>query len=332
MKLRSVIRGRWFWCCFLLRHAEHALQPGSTIMTDVLCVGHAAYDISLFVDQYPQEDSKCQTEVLLEDCGGPAANAAYLLSKWNLNCAFAGLVGDDLYGQRIADSLRTVGTDTSMLEIRPGHVTPLSMILVNQQNGSRTIINRTRKDATYDVDFRNWGDNVPCVLLFDGHALEASLSAREAFPDAVSILDAGSWREGTATLAGKVDYLAASERFALQATGLQDMHASENRDQAMRVLREKFATTVIVTLGENGLIFDDGGGLVHLPAYPAKAVDSTAAGDIFHGALAFAVRQSMPLLECLQFASCAAALSVQVRGGRASIPSLESVRQAMQHE
>ena len=71
---------------------------------DVLCVGHAAYDISVFVDQYPLENSKCETEDLLEDGGGPAANAAYLLSKWNVACAFAGLVGDDLYGQRVADA------------------------------------------------------------------------------------------------------------------------------------------------------------------------------------------------------------------------------------
>jgi sugar/nucleoside kinase (ribokinase family) len=97
----------------------------------------------------------------------------------------------------------------------------------------------------------------------------------------------------------------------------------------MSVLREMFATTVIVTLGENGLIADDGGGFIYLPALDAETVDSTAAGDIFHGALAFAVFESMPLPECLRFASVAAGLSVQVRGGRASIPTLDRVRQAM---
>jgi sugar/nucleoside kinase (ribokinase family) len=299
---------------------------------DVLCVGHAAYDISVFVDQYPQENSKCETEALLEDCGGPASNAAYLLSKWNVTCAFAGLVGDDLYGQRIANAFRLVGTDISMLQLRPGHVTPLSVILVNKRNGSRTIINRTRTDATFQADFHDWDDRFPRVLLFDGHTLEASLSALDAFPDAVSILDAGSWREGTATLASKVDYVAASERFALQATGLKDLQTSEHRRQAMSILRDRFATTVIVTLGENGLIADDGGGFVHLPAFPAETVDSTAAGDIFHGAMAFAICESMPLQECLRFASSAAALSVQVRGGRTSIPTLDRVRQALQHD
>ncbi len=100
---------------------------------------------------------------------------------------------------------------------------------------------KARKDSRRSPKaggLRDWSDRDPRVLLFDGHALEASLSALDAFPNAVSILDAGSWREGTATLAGKVDYLAASERFALQATGLQDLHTSEHRRHALSVLRE----------------------------------------------------------------------------------------------
>jgi sulfofructose kinase len=297
---------------------------------DVLCIGHAAYDMSLFVDGYPQEDSKFQTDDLLEACGGPAANAAYLLSKWNVDCAFAGLVGDDLYGQRIVEAFRSVGTDVLMLELRPGHVTPLSVILVNNRNGSRTIVNRTREAATFQVDESKWADMSPGVILCDGHALEASLAALTAFPRATSILDAGSWREGTATLAGKVDYLAASERFALQATDLPDLRTREHRHQCVKTMRERFATTVIVTLGEHGLIADEGSGFVHLPAFPVETVDSTAAGDIFHGAFAYGITESMPLQESLRFASQAAALSVQVRGGRSSIPSLDRVRQAMQ--
>ena len=297
---------------------------------DVLCIGHAAYDLSVFLDGYPSENSKCETDTLLEGCGGPAANAAYLLSKWNVTSAFAGLVGDDRYGQRIAESFQSVGTNVSLLERRPGHLTPLSMILVNDCNGSRTIVNRTRKATPFKINANECGDMSPKVLLFDGHALEASLEALAAFPQAVSILDAGSWREGTAMLAEKVDYLAASERFALQTTELSDLSTEPHRRQCLGIMRDRFDTIVVVTLGEQGLIVDDGNGFVHLPAFPAKAVDSTAAGDIFHGALAFAISESMPLEESLRLASMAAALSVQVRGGRSSIPSLQQVREAMQ--
>ncbi len=168
-------------------------------------------------------------------------------------------------------------------------------------------------------------------MLFDGHELPASLSALHAFPKAVSILDAGSWREGTAQLAGKVDYLAASQRFAVDATGITDLDTEVHRRQCILQLRKTYDTTVIVTLGEQGVIADDGNGYVHLQAYPAKAVDTTAAGDIFHGAFAYALIQAMPFRACLRFASLAAGLSVRTAGGRCSIPDLAVVKDEFSH-
>ena len=301
------------------------------MLLDVLCVGHAACDVSLFVDHYPQENSKCETHESLEDCGGPAANAAWLLSSWGLRVGFAGLVGDDVHGRRTRDEFMAVGTDVSLLELRPGHATPLSMILINRQNGSRTIINRKLKGASLSLDAAALLPLKPRVLLFDGHELEASLTAMQAFPEAISVLDAGSWREGTAALAGKVHYLAASERFALQATGMTSLLSEAKRRECLARLREKFATKTIVTLGERGLMYDDGGGFNQQPAFPADTVDTTAAGDIFHGAFVYAIAADMPLHEALRFSSMAASLSVRKSGGRSSIPTLPEVKEALEH-
>ncbi|WP_395749874.1 carbohydrate kinase family protein [Prosthecobacter sp.] len=298
---------------------------------DVLCIGHAACDLSLFVDSYPLENSKCETHESLEGCGGPAANAAWLLSIWGLRAGFAGLVGDDVYGRRARDELTAAGADVSLLELRSGHVTPLSVILVNRQNGSRTIINRKERAAALRLDAEILRALSPRVLLFDGHELEASLTAMREFPGAVSILDAGSWREGTAALAGKVQFLAASERFALQATGLQSLKDAEERKECLSRLRGQFGTRTIVTLGERGLIYDAGDGFDKHPAFPATAVDTTAAGDIFHGAFAFGLARSMPLREALRFASMAASLSVRRHGGRSSAPALAEVEAALSH-
>jgi sulfofructose kinase len=300
------------------------------MQVDVLCIGHACYDVSMFVDGYPQENSKCETHESLEACGGPAANAAYLLSSWGMRCAFAGLVGDDVHGRRIRQEFQSVGTDVSLLELREGHATPLSLILINKRDGSRTIVNRKARSSTFqcrDLEVRI----APRILLFDGHEYEASLASLAAFPDALSILDAGSWRDGTVDLAGKVHYVAASERFALQATNLADLRSDESRRECLARLREKFNPTTIVTLGENGLIFDDGGGIEYMAAFPVETVDTTAAGDIWHGAFAFGIAEATPLREALRFASMAAALSVQAQGGRASIPTLHRVKEALAH-
>jgi sulfofructose kinase len=296
---------------------------------DLLCVGHAAFDVCLFVDSFPAENSKCETEQLLESGGGPAANAAFLLSKWGNRCGFAGLIGDDGYGRRVRDEFKSVGTDVSLLESRPGHATPFSVILINKQNGSRTVVNRKIKSGVLRLDEKAFEGMSPRVLLFDGHELAASLAALRAFPKAISILDAGSWREGTAELAGRVNYLAASERFARQATKRGDLRSDSARHECTARLRKKFSTTVIVTLGECGLMADEGTGCFHLPAYPAKTVDTTAAGDIFHGAFAHAVAHRMPFRNALQFSSMAASLSVRKPGGRASIPDLKTVEEEL---
>ena len=298
---------------------------------DVLCIGHAAYDLSFFVDSFPVENNKYQTEAMLESCGGPAANAAYLLSKWNCRCAFAGLVGDDAYGREIEASLARVNTDVSLLELRTNHPTPVSLILVNQANGSRTIVNRSLPQATFRVDPDEWRKRHPKVLLFDGHALEASLAALDAYPDAISILDAGSQRKGTVELAGRVDFVVASERFATQVTELSRLDNLHRQRLCIGRLRERFPGPIAVTIGEHGYLLEDDDGFVHEPAFPVNAVDTTAAGDIFHGAFAFAMHADLSFRKSLRVASAAAALSVQTRGGRPSVPDLADVETLLQH-
>ena len=298
---------------------------------DVLCIGHAAYDILLYLERFPIEDSKSETAVSLESGGGPAANAAYLLSQWGVRCAFAGVVGDDYYGRRILSELKSVGTDTSLIEVRPGFSTPLSLILVNQRTGSRTVVNRKVAYEPLRLELAALAGRAPRVLLFDGHELQASRTALAAFPNAVTLLDAGSAREGTLALAGEVTYLLASERFATQVTGLPNLANPEFQATCLSILRKRFNTNTVVTLGEKGLIVHDGESYDQLPAFAALPVDTTAAGDIFHGAFAYGLLNGRPLHETLRLASMAASLSVSSLGGRQSIPPIARVEEALAH-
>ena len=300
---------------------------------EVLAIGTAAYDFSLFIEEFPGENSKAEIYDMVEGGGGPASNAAYLLSCWGARCGFAGLLGDDYYGERIRSEFERVGTDLSLTETRAGHPTPVSFILVNTRTGSRTIVNRKAPQGALELRPAQLAAGSPRLLLFDGHEWEASRAAHAAFPHAASMLDAGSLRPGTRELAGQVDYLVASERFTLQATGLADLASAPQWQECLRRLRAcaRRDAVIVVTLGERGLIFDAAGVCRHLPAYPARAVDTTGAGDIFHGAFAYAILRGLPLESTLKLASLAAALSVEQRGGRRSIPSLETVRKEFQH-
>lgn len=298
---------------------------------DVLCVGHAAWDITVFVPEYPAENSKCEIHRMLECGGGPAANAASLLSRWDARCALAAALGADSYAERILDEFAAAGTDTSLVRRDSDGATPVSVILVNETNGSRTIINRKhpgRSIALGLLSLPAW-DPPPQVLLFDGHELEASLEAMRAFPRAKTILDAGSLREGTRVLSGRVDYVVSSERFARQFAGLPDLDTVERQEAALAALHRHNGREVVITLGERGLIDGTGEKVRRLSAFPVRAVDTTAAGDIFHGAFAYGVLSGLPRLETLRLAAAAAACSVTRPGGRTSIPTLTQVREML---
>jgi sulfofructose kinase len=295
---------------------------------EYLCIGHASYDLSVFLDGFPAENAKYETRELRQAGGGPAANAAFLLSLWGESAAFAGCIGDDPHGAAIRGEFLEVGTDVSLLETRTGHVTPVSVILVNRRNGTRTIVNRKLPSQPLRLDPSRLPTMKPRVLLLDGHELEASLTAMEHFPEAISILDAGSLREGTKSLASRVGYVVASDRFAAQITGTSPAENPPFREECVETLRRRFpGPAVAVTLGEHGVIADDGSGFVHLPACTVSVVDTTAAGDIFHGALAYALGHGMSFRTALRFSTFTASLSVARPGGRLSIPSLREVEE-----
>ena len=292
-----------------------------------LCVGHAAYDLCMFVDGYPPENSKSETDLLIESGGGPAANAAWLLARWGVPTAVACVAGDDDYGRRAMAELREANVDCRLVDVRAGRTTPVSFIIVNRATGSRTIINRKAPATSLSLGREALAVLDPRLLLFDGHELDASLAAMDAFPSAMTMLDAGSLREGTRELSRRVDYLVCSERFAAQVTGESDVCGAWQ--PCLRRLRELNRKVAVVTLGERGLAFDDGRRQGRLAALPVKAVDTTAAGDIFHGALAYALLQGMELGSALRLATVAAGLSVRNFGGRPSAPGLAEVREAM---
>lgn len=294
-------------------------------MTDVLCIGHSAYDVTLPLEEFPVENNKYSIKFKIEGGGGPASNAAYLLSKWGVPTAYIGLLGDDGYGEKIMKEFARVGTDTSMVKIKKDYSTPYSTILVNTSNGSRTIINRVAPYEDLEIDLSHLGKINPKVMLFDGHELRASLRAIELFPNAKTILDAGSVREGTIQLAKKVDYLIASEKFALTYCNMDGMDNEYDYEICLKKMKNLSKGQIVVTLGKRGLIYEEEGKVKKLDPYKVEAVDTTGAGDIFHGSFAYGLIKGYSLLANLKFSSMTSAISVQTLGGRQSIPDVNMV-------
>jgi sulfofructose kinase len=283
-----------------------------TVNVDVLCVGHASYDLIFSVNQHPGADEKIVAESLLSCGGGPAANAAVCVAKLGLTSAFAGYLGRDIYGDKHYQELNDYGVNTKLI-IRGASPTPLSTIIV-KPDGKRCLINYKGDTQALSSNALNFSNVSAKVVLFDGHEPYISLPLAEKARQSKipTVLDAGSVHEGTLALMSHIDYLICSEKFASQYAG--------NEHQALSQLA-RLAPVVIITLGERGLIWQRGNEQGALPAYPITAIDTTGAGDAFHGAFAAALAAGMDWQTQLQYASAAGALCCMQMGARLGLPS-----------
>lgn len=288
----------------------------------VLCIGHAAYDITTPVEGYPKENSKNRVHERIECGGGPAGNAAYLLGKWGVETYFAGIVGDDLYGNRIKTEYNKVGVNSDYLQISHNHITASSYILANRENGSRTILTYRPSDMKMeDVDL-----NInPDIILVDGQEPEISIKAIRENPNAITIIDAGRDRKEIRDLCKMVTYVVCSKDFAELVSGIT-IYENDGLDFAFKKLEEEFNTTIIITLEATGCAYRNKEGKVEIiPSVKVKGIDSTGAGDIFHGAFTYGISKNWDMPEILRFSNIAGAMSVTRIGGRNSIFELNEM-------
>ena len=287
---------------------------------DLLCIGHASYDQVFSIPHHPASDEKMQADNLLSCGGGPAANAAVTAAKLGFKAGFCGYLGNDSYGDSHLSELQAHDINTQLIN-RGDSPTPLSVVLV-KPNGDRALINykgNTQALAADSVDFSSVKTK---TLLFDGHEAKLSLSALQQanLKTVPSVLDAGSLHDGTLSLMNQVDYLVCSEKFAIQYAG--DPQTALSQLAAI-------APWVVITLGEHGLIWQHGQEIGKLDAPNIEAVDTTGAGDAFHGAFAAGLSANMDWLNLLYYASAAGAFCCTKLGARTSLPSLEQHQQLL---
>ena len=287
---------------------------------DVLCVGAGTYDLVYSVDRHPGPDEKIRATSFTGCGGGPAANAAVTVARLGLQSAFAGYLGNDIFGNAHIDELQQAGVNTALVA-RGEYSSALSVVMV-KPDGSRALVNYRKPEsflAAGSVDFSTIDAG---VILFDGHEphISPALAKSARQRGIITLLDAGSIHSGTEELAGLVDYLVCSESFGLHFTG------QTTEERALKKLAS-YAPNVIITLGERGLVWKNGEGSGHEDTYKVKAVDTTGAGDVFHGALAACLAQRMEWRESLASASAAGALCCTKIGARPGIPTKEEVEE-----
>lgn len=291
----------------------------------ILCIGHAAYDITLPIDSFPIENTKNRVTERVECGGGPASNAAYLLAKWKMESYFAGVIGNDVYGSKILKEFNDIGVHTNFLEINKDLTTTSSFIIASKENGSRTILTYRPNDmkmSGFDLDIK------PDVILIDGQEPEISKKILLDNPNAISIIDAGRVNPEIIELSKLVNYVVCSRDFAENITNIKiDYNNNKTLVDVYVSLKEILKNNIIITLEEFGCIYEDNANIRRMPSIKVKAKDTTGAGDIFHGAFAYGIANGYNIEKTLKYANIAGAISVTRVGGRYSIPTLEEVEE-----
>jgi len=295
------------------------------IAMKVIGIGQCSLDYLFTVDSFPVPDTKIELQQWTVAGGGPVATALVSLARLGVDCCFYGIVGDDEAGEKIIASLQSENVDTSGVIKRADSLSQVAFIAVEKSTGMRTIFWQRPSGGPFmpmelPDDFLDKAD----FLLVDGLMSEISIHAAESANKLTVpvMLDAGHVRKGMIELSGLSDYVVASEEFAKE---FEDGGGSFDPEKAIMSMKSFGAKAVTITLGKEGSISVTGDEVFSTPAFPVDVVDTTGAGDVFHGGYIYGLLQGWDIKEVVRFASAFAALKCTRPGGREGIPSLQEV-------
>jgi ribokinase len=292
----------------------------------VLVVGSANVDFTVSVARLPQPGETVTNGTLLVNHGGKGANQAVAARRLGAEVRFDGCVGDDASGRAIRDALAAEGIGVDGLVATSAAATGTALIIVDATGANQIAVapgaNRalTPEHVAARGEDSAWAGVVMCQRETRLETTRAVLE-RARRERAITVLNPAPVPDAELDFLGLVDYLTPN---AGEAGRLGGGPGTDDLGEARRAgdaLRRRGAGTVLVTLGARGVVACSEIEASHVPAYSVSAVDTTAAGDAFNGALAVGLAESRGLLETLRFANAAAALACTRRGAQASLPT-----------
>jgi len=294
---------------------------------DVVGVGLNATDTLLVVPHFPAYAGKVPFEDEILTPGGQIASAMVTCARLGLRVKYIGTVGDDERGRIQLESLRAERINLDHVQVRPGCANQSAYILVDRSTGERTVLWRRPEGLRLDpAEITPELISSARLVHIDGHdtpAVEraARLARRAGIPVSV---DVDSVYHGFDQVLPYVDYLVASSEFPEPWTNERDPF------RALEMIQNEYHMRVAaMTLGAHGALARAEGRFLYSPAFVVNCVDTTGAGDVFHGAFCYAVLQQMPLAEALDFSNALAALNCTALGARGGIRGVEQARALM---
>jgi sulfofructose kinase len=321
---------------------------------DLVGVGLNATDTLIQVAHFPAYGGKVPIDSEILSPGGQVASALAAAAKLGLRCKYIGTVGDDERGRIQLDSLRGSAMNLDDVEVRPGCPNQMAYIIIDQSTGERTVFWRRPECLRLDPE-KITPEKIACarMLHIDGHdtpAVEKAARVAHELHIPVSV-DVDTIYPGFDRVLPFVDYLVASSEFPGRWTKENDPF------RALEIIQNEYGMPVAaMTLGAHGALArikgdalarvnedalariatdPPGAGehprarFVYSPGFVVDCVDTTGAGDVFHGAFCYAVLEGMPISESLELSNAMAALNCTRVGARGGIATLAEARSLM---
>lgn len=294
---------------------------------DVVGLGLNATDTVLTVREFPPLGGKERITSIVQQAGGQVATALVTCQRLGLRTRYIGKVGDDEGGRLQLASLRREGIDTRWVRVVPHTPNQVGHIVVDQKTGERTVFwYRDRRLAVLRSDLSREAVCPARILHLDGCDVEAAVLAarwaRKAGAQVVADLDT-PYKE-VERLFPYIDYLIASASFLPAVTG---------RDDPFRMLaymaRKYGVRAPGMTLGREGALVYWQGRFHYSPGFVVKTVDTTGAGDVFHGAFIYGVIAGWQMDRILDFSNAMAGLNCTKLGARGGIATVAEAEQLM---
>ncbi|MBI4481633.1 MAG: ribokinase [Acidobacteria bacterium] len=285
-------------------------------------MGLNAVDHLCVVPRYPEFNTKTKILEYQRLPGGQVATALVTCARMGLKAKYLGKVGSDELGRVSLESIAREGIDVSAVIQEPDSLNQFAFIIIDRESGERTILwDRDSKLMYRPGELNKEEVCAGRILHLDGHDLPASIQAarwaREAGIPTVADLD--RVQEGMEELLGLVDFLISSANFPPQLTG------EKRLEKALRAERQFCPGFIAATMGEEGAMALVGDDIIYFPAFRVRTVDTTGAGDAFHGAFIYGLLRGWPLKRTMVFSHATAALKCMKVGARTGIPGLPQV-------
>lgn len=293
---------------------------------EVVGLGVSTVDLIHVVDELPGQELVQKAHQTLLQGGGPVATALVTLARLGSRTAMIDRLGDDWRGRLILDEFEREGVAVDRIEIEQGATSSISTVLVRKRDGARTFVfspGSSRELGHDDIADDIFGKTK--ILHLNGRHMQACLeAAKTAQKSGVKVSfdgGAGRYRAELEALIPLTDICIVARQFAFQFSGVASI------DRSARQLLGAGPELVVITAGVEGCwVFQKGQEPFHQPAFRiVDVVDTTGAGDAFHGAFLHGIVSGFDLRECARFASAVAAMNTRFLGGRAGIPSADEV-------